>query len=299
MFIFCCLMFINSFCLAQDDSNFRNIYSGARGFEKAKPFKATPLKQSYEKEDKANRTTVFLDNERNQIKVIWSKSGSGVFLIDKTGNKLSSISKGLFTEMGPKPSLSTMEVVTADLNKDGTNDFFIVLRAAGNGMVNEDQSIFFLSFKKNYIPVFISTYLSGTDCLVNLKNNGQCFFIARQLINNPGVKIPPKENDEIPAPPKNFNEISKKSYYNFMSGQLYFEVIYPYLVTGATLKEACNINNIFPIFNPYIRGEIKSLSETKLLTETQKKNIWKKNIIGFTNQPIRDKQFMMNNSRYR
>jgi hypothetical protein len=289
---FCTLFYFSGGCSHRNQSE--PFYKGVVAFGKTKTFPVETLTGTEEAGGDKHRVEMFRGREgENSVKVIWDSSGwNGIAILDSHGNTIVAQNKGLITEDGVKPSYSAMEVVTADMNADLKNDYFIILRSAGVGLVNQDQCVFFLSNDAGYTCRIFTTYESESGNLVDLNGDGRCFLIIQELIENPGVKLPPLNPSEFPKPPKGISEKDKEMFYKMTSSDLYFYVTYPLEISGTNIKEVSD--GAFPIFSSYFRGERKNVLETKLLTESQKDRIWRKNINGFAGLPIRDIRFMDN-----
>lgn len=237
----------------------------------------------------------FKDSNGYLLKVVYTgpPAWNGVALIDKNGNTLSSIKNALHTNEAPFVTCEVWDAVSADMNGDKKNDYYIQLRCTGNGLMQTSQCILFLS-GNTYKEIDFLTYASGSDHFLDLYGDGRYFLIVEDLIY-PEMTLPPLDKEEFPGITKEELGVEKDEdllgWYNM--NRPYFHIYYPLEIKGQELLEYVNADKRFPMFVSYFKGEeLYGKGETKLLTKKQKNKIWKSNPTGYAEVKVRYKKFM-------
>jgi len=264
-------------------------------------FPTTKFKRVLDEEIKGDvRLNIFKgQNNGNIIKVIYAfpPKRNGVFLLDSSGNTLASITKNIFTNDGDEPYSHCDDVVSADINGDKKDDYFVCLTEVGNGIAWSNQGIFFLSTKTGYSIRTFKAYHCNSDDLVDLFGDGRCFLIDENLISDDNLSLPPKDFTEIPKDldPEQKDLIRKGKFPPAFWNSLFFWVEYPVEIHEDKLIIATEVDKRFPVFASWFRGGWGggSNGETTLLSKKEKQKLWDKNVKNVMDVPIRDKAFEM------
>jgi len=276
------------------DANFK-----LPGFLNAKPFPVVEMQGSVEKNITA-AVEIHKYREKkdrsNTVKIVFAgKTGwNGVALLDADGMTLTSVSKGLLSESWPVgPTIFITDVISADFNRDGKTDYFLVLNGSGCGLMWTAQPVFILSGPDGYKTVWFETYMSGAHHIVEINNDGRCFLIAEEMIWT-DMHLPVPDETEIPG---DFAAgLPEKKRKEMALNEIWMTVYYPLEITGQKLLEANEVDNKLPCFISYFRGGAKGKTETKLLSQKQKQVLWDSNfmdceIMG-SEHTVRHKEFM-------